>query len=190
MMNARRPTELPDVVVLETRTFQDARGHFRETWHEARYAEHGISLPFVQDNVSFSKRGVLRGLHMQVPHAQGKLVAVLQGEVLDVAIDVRLGSPTFARVFTETLSATNGRHMYVPPGFLHGFCVTSDSALLTYKCTDFYMPQVELGVRWDDPDLAIPWPVRWPLLSPKDAALPRLRDIPTSKLPRYSPKTT
>lgn len=156
-----------------------------EAWHQARYAEYGLPARFVQDNVSLSQRGALRGLHFQHPNAQGKLVYVLHGEVFDVVADVRLGSPTFGRWEGVVLSAENRRQLYIPEGFAHGFCVTSDSALFVYKCTDFYAPQAERGVRWDDPDLGIVWPVREPLLSAKDTAHPRLKDIPPEWLPLY-----
>lgn len=175
-------TELPGVLIVEPKVFGDSRGFFLETFNARRYAEHGIALPFVQDNLSFSARGTLRGLHFQNPQTQGKLVSVLHGEVYDVAVDVRDGSPTFGRWAGVTLSAENKRQFYVPPGFAHGFCVTSETALFSYKCTDAYAPQAEGSVAWDDPDLAIPWPVSVPLLSPKDAAAPRLRDVPRERL--------
>ncbi|MBS3968002.1 MAG: dTDP-4-dehydrorhamnose 3,5-epimerase [Truepera sp.] len=180
-----RPTELPEVLLLEPSVFSDDRGFFLETWHQQRYAAAGLPTLFVQDNLSFSRKGTLRGLHFQHPHGQGKLVFVLQGEVFDVAVDIRGGSPTFGRWVGVTLSADNKRQLYIPEGFAHGFCVTSESALFAYKCTDFYNPQAEAGIAWDDPDLAIAWPSGNPLLSAKDRSYPRLKELPAERLPRY-----
>jgi dTDP-4-dehydrorhamnose 3,5-epimerase len=177
------PTRLPEVLVVEPRVFRDARGTFFETWSAARYAEAGISGPFVQDNLSRSTRGVLRGLHLQHPHGQGKLVSVLDGEVFDVAVDVRTSSPTFRQWVGVTLSRDNGLQLWIPAGFAHGFCVLSDEATFHYKCTDAYHPECESTVRWDDPDLAIAWPVPEPVLGDKDRAAPRLADIPRERLP-------
>ncbi len=179
------PTELPEVLVVEPRVFGDERGYFLETFQARRYAQAGIPGPFVQDNLSFSRRGVLRGLHYQHPHGQGKLVWVLQGEVFDVAVDIRRGSPTFGRWVGVWLSAENKRQLWIPPGFAHGFCVVSETALFTYKCTDYYAPEAEGTVRWDDPELGIAWPVSDPIVSPKDAAGLRLREIPAQRLPPY-----
>jgi len=171
------PTAIPDVIKIEPRVFRDARGFFLETYQAQRFAEGGVALRFVQDNHSRSAHATLRGLHMQVAFAQGKLVRCVAGEIFDVAVDVRRGSPTFGRWVGETLSAENFRQLWVPPGFLHGFCVTSESAEVEYKCTELYHPEDELGVLWNDPELAIRWPVSAPLLSAKDAGLPRLRDV-------------
>jgi dTDP-4-dehydrorhamnose 3,5-epimerase len=171
------PTEIPEVIRIEPRIFRDARGFFLESYHEAKFAEGGIRARFVQDNHSRSTRGTLRGLHMQVAFAQGKLVRCISGEVFDVAVDARRGSRTFGQWVGETLSAENFRQLWVPPGFLHGFCVTSDTAEIQYKCTELYHPEDELGVIWNDPDLGIRWPIAAPLLSEKDAKLPRLREI-------------
>jgi dTDP-4-dehydrorhamnose 3,5-epimerase len=176
-------TSLPGVLLLQPKVFGDARGFFMETFHAGRYAEVGIQLAFVQDNLSRSKKGTLRGLHFQEPHAQGKLVQVLSGAVWDVAVDVRRGSPHFGRWVGVELSADNRHQLWVPPGFAHGFCVLSDTADFLYKCTDVYSPAHERGVLWNDSDLAIPWPLEAPLLSPKDEALPRLKDVPV--LPEY-----
>src|SRR5690606_19074709 len=162
------PKELASVLVIEPDIFGDERGFFQETWNRARYAAAGIDVAFVQDNLSYSRRGTLRGLHFQNPHPQGKLVYVLEGEVYDVAVDVRAGSATFGQWVGVTLSAKNRRQMYVPPGFAHGFCVTSEMALFAYKCSDIYAPQAEGAVAWDDPDLGIEWPTREPILSGKD----------------------
>jgi dTDP-4-dehydrorhamnose 3,5-epimerase len=181
------PTELPGVVVLEPRVFGDARGYFLETYSQSRYAPEGIDLPFVQDNLSFSSRGVLRGMHFQNPRTQGKLVTVLEGEVFDVAIDIRVGSPTFGKWVSVVLSGETKRQIYIPPGFAHGFCVTSEQALFMYKCTDVYAPELEGGVIWNDPDLGIPWPIENPSLSAKDEKYPRLKDLDRAKLPVYAP---
>jgi dTDP-4-dehydrorhamnose 3,5-epimerase len=177
-------TELPGVLLLEPKRFGDDRGFFMELFHEKRYAEAGIPGPFVQDNFSRSAKGILRGLHFQQPHAQGKLVQVFAGAVYDVAVDIRRGSPTFGRWVGMELSADNRRQLWVPAGFAHGFCVLSESADFHYKCTDFYSPASEHGIAWNDPDLGIPWPVKSPLLSPKDSAAPRLKDAPV--LPDYT----
>jgi dTDP-4-dehydrorhamnose 3,5-epimerase len=180
--------ELEGVILVEPKVFGDSRGFFFESWHETRFRESGIPSAFVQDNVSSSARGVLRGLHFQNPRAQGKLVTVLQGEVYDVAVDIRLGSPHFGRWMGVVLSGENKRQLYIPEGFAHGFCVTSESALFMYKCTDYYAPEAERGIVWSDPDLAIDWPLERPLLSSKDAGYPRLRDLDRTSLPPYSPK--
>ncbi|GEL71631.1 dTDP-4-dehydrorhamnose 3,5-epimerase [Myxococcus virescens] len=177
------PLEIPDVLLLEPKVFGDDRGFFMEMFHAARYAAVGIPGPFVQDNYSRSAKGTLRGLHFQEPQAQGKLVQVLAGAVYDVAVDVRRGSPTFGQWVAAELSSDNRRQLWIPPGFAHGFCVVSDSADFHYKCTALYAPETERSVVWNDPDLAIPWPVREPRLSPKDAQAPRLRDAPL--LPEY-----
>jgi dTDP-4-dehydrorhamnose 3,5-epimerase len=180
-----KQTKLPGVVIIEPRVFGDDRGFFLETWNEERYSAAGIPGPFVQDNLSFSRKGVLRGLHFQNPNAQGKLVYVLQGEVFDVAVDIRLGSPTFGQWVSTTLSAENKRQFYIPAGFAHGFCVTSETALFTYKCTDIYNPQAEGSILWNDPDLAIYWPTETPELSAKDAEGIRLANFPEDRLPRF-----
>ena len=171
-------TALPGVVIVEPRVFGDDRGFFMETFHSKKYADAGIPGPFVQDNFSRSAKGILRGLHFQEPHGQGKLVQVLAGSVYDVAVDVRRGSPTFGRWTAVELSAENRRQLWVPPGFAHGFCVLSERADFFYKCTDFYSPTSERSIAWNDPALAIPWPLSAPLLSPKDAAAPCLKDAP------------
>lgn len=178
-------TQLPGVLIVEPKVFGDARGYFMESFQTERYAEAGITGPFVQDNLSFSRRGILRGLHLQNPQSQGKLVQVLQGEVFDVAVDVRVGSPTFGRWEGVILSAENSRQYYVPPGFAHGFVVTSDTALFAYKCTDYYMPQFEISLLWNDRDIGIEWPITEPQLSAKDAAGVRLADIDPACLPKF-----
>ncbi len=174
--------ELPGVYIVEPKVFGDARGFFLESWNEERYRAAGIDTTFVQDNLSFSTRGVLRGLHYQKPHEQGKLVSVLVGEVFDVVVDIRVSSPTFGRWMGVVLSAENRRQLYAPLGFAHGFVVTSETALFSYKCTDYYSPADEGSVRWNDPDIGIDWPVSSPTLSPKDGAAPLLRDIPEERL--------
>lgn len=182
-------TDLPGVLILEPDRFGDERGFFQETWHHRRYADAGIPGPFVQDNLSLSAKGVLRGLHFQNPDAQGKLVYVLQGEVFDVAVDIRAGSPTFGKWTGTTLSAKNARQFYVPAGFAHGFCVTADRALFAYKCTDFYNPEAEVAIRWDDPEIGIEWPVAEPVVSKKDAAAPLLSELDRAKLPTHGEET-
>jgi dTDP-4-dehydrorhamnose 3,5-epimerase len=166
-------TALPDVLLVEPAVHGDARGFFFECWHADRYAAAGIEGRFVQDNYSHSVRGTLRGLHYQLRHPQGKLVQVLRGEIFDVAVDLRQSSPTFGRWTGEVLSDQNRRQLWVPPGFAHGFYVLSESADVIYKCTDFYVPEDEQVLRWDDPELAIAWPLAdgvRPLLSARDAA--------------------
>jgi dTDP-4-dehydrorhamnose 3,5-epimerase len=175
------PTTLPEVVLLELDVFGDHRGRFMETFHRDRYADLGIGvgLEFVQDNFSVSARGILRGLHYQLRNPQGKLVHVTRGEVFDVAVDIRRGSPTFRKWFGTVLSADNHRQMWIPPGFAHGFLVTSEQADFVYKVTANYSPPDERGIAWNDPTLAIAWPFiqdREPILSKKDAAAPQLRD--------------
>jgi dTDP-4-dehydrorhamnose 3,5-epimerase len=178
--------DLPGVLLLEPRVFRDDRGRFLETWSLDRYAALGVPGTFVQDNASYSNPGVLRGLHYQHPTAQGKLVSVLRGSVFDVAVDIRVGSPTFGRWAGVTLSADDHRQLYIPEGFAHGFLVTDGPATFLYKCTAPYAPADEGSIRWDDPDLAIAWPHDAPSLSPKDAAAPLLRDVPRDRLPTYA----
>jgi dTDP-4-dehydrorhamnose 3,5-epimerase len=178
-------TPLPGVLILEPRVFRDDRGFFLETFSRRRYAELGLP-EFVQDNLSFSRKGVLRGLHYQYPAGQGKLVSVAQGEVLDVAVDIRRGSPTYGKWHSVVLSQENQRQFWVPAGYAHGFAVLSETAVFTYKCTDYYTPSDEGSVLWNDPDLGIDWQVADPLLAPKDAAAPRLAEIPDDRLPRFS----
>jgi dTDP-4-dehydrorhamnose 3,5-epimerase len=176
-------TEIPGLLILTPKRIGDKRGFFAETFNARRYAEHGISRPFVQDNLSHSSRGVLRGLHLQNPCSQAKLVTALHGTVLDVAVDVRVGSPTFGRHVAVELSEENGRQFYIPRGFAHGFVVLSEFADFFYKCDDFYSPKDEFVVRWDDPVLGIDWRITNPSLSPRDADAPRLADV--RGLPAY-----
>ena len=173
------PTELPGVLVIEPVVHRDARGFFLETYHAERFAQAGIPGPFVQDNHSRSARGVLRGLHAQRRKPQGKLVRAVEGAIFDVAVDVRPGSPTYGRWTAVTLDAESYRQLWIPAGFLHGFCVLSEWAEIEYKCTALYDRDDEVGVVWNDPDLGIVWPIEQPSLSPKDAALPRLAAFPT-----------
>lgn len=178
-------TSLPGCIVIEPQVFGDARGFFYESYNEAKYKEAGIDRTFVQSNVSRSARGVLRGLHYQWPHPQGKLVSVLEGEVYDVAVDIRRGSPTFGQWAGVMLTAENHRHFWIPEGFAHGFCVVSEYATFSYQCTDLYDAKADGGVRWDDPAIGIDWPVTAPLLSEKDAKAPLLADMPLERLPEF-----
>lgn len=179
-------TSLPGVLLIETVLFRDSRGYFMESWNRELYREAGLPDEFVQDNVSFSRRGVLRGLHFQQPHPQGKLICVLHGAVFDVAVDVRVGSPTFGLWTGYVLSEENSRQLFVPPGLAHGFVVTSDVAFFSYKCTEYYHPSTETTLLWNDPDLAIDWPVETPEVSAKDQGGIRLRDLPEVRLPRFA----
>ena len=177
-------TRLPGAVIIEPKVFGDERGYFLETYRSNRYAELGIPERLVQDNQSFSRRGVLRGLHIQHPFSQGKLVQVLLGEAFDVAVDVRKGSATFGQWAGVSLSGENKRQYWVPSGFAHGFLVTSETALFVYKCSDYYHPETELSVRWDDPSIGIEWPLDGaPELSKKDQDAANLADIQADRLP-------
>lgn len=180
------PTSLPGVLLIEPRIFSDPRGYFLETWNLARYGEAGITTEFIQDNLSSSTLGVLRGLHLQHPRAQAKLISVSTGAIFDVAVDVRVGSPTFGQWYGATLAAGEHKQLYIPEGFAHGFVVTEGPATVCYKVNAPYTPGDELTVAWDDPDLAIVWPNLAPTLSPKDREGLRLRDIPRDRLPTYS----
>jgi dTDP-4-dehydrorhamnose 3,5-epimerase len=177
-------TTLPGVMLLEPHIFHDARGFFFESYHEKQAWDGGLKVNFVQDNHSFSKQGTLRGLHYQLNHPQGKLVRVVTGEVFDVAVDLRQGSPTFGKWHGALLSAANHRQLYVPPGFAHGFCTISETADFLYKCSDFYASGDEYAIRWNDPEIGIDWPIAEPILSPKDAIAPLLKDA-TPRLPFY-----
>ena len=181
------PSSLPGCVLLEPVVFGDARGFFFETWNAERYAEHGLPATFVQSNVSSSSKGVLRGLHYQWPRPQGKLVTVLEGEVYDVAVDIRRGSPTFGRWEAFILSGKNRRQLWIPPGFAHGFAVLSDNALFNYLCTDVYVKEADAGIRWNDADIAVDWPISAPTISAKDEYAPFLGDIAQERLPVYPP---
>ncbi len=180
-------TALPGTLILEPQVFGDTRGFFYESYHQAKFRDAGIDQQFVQSNVSRSARGVLRGLHYQWPNPQGKLVSVLEGEVYDVAVDIRRGSPTFGQSAGVMLTADNHRHFWVPEGFAHGFCVVSEFATFTYQCTALYDPKADAGIRWNDAALGIDWPVSDPLLSDKDRKTPLLEDVPPERLPVYLP---
>jgi dTDP-4-dehydrorhamnose 3,5-epimerase len=180
-----RRTDLEDVWIAEPQVFGDSRGYFRELWHRERYHEAGLDMDFVQDNASLSSRGVLRGLHYQHPEGQGKLISVVLGSVFDVGVDIRVGSPTFGCWVGSELSAANGLQMFVPGGFAHGFLVTSEQAILSYKCTAPYRQEYEGVVRWDDPEIGIEWPEAGMLLSEKDAKAPPLSAIDPARLPRF-----
>ncbi|MBN2212002.1 MAG: dTDP-4-dehydrorhamnose 3,5-epimerase, partial [Sedimentisphaerales bacterium] len=170
----------------EPPVFGDARGFLQQTWHQRQYAELGLSVTFVQDNHSRSGRGILRGLHYQLKHPQGKLVSVIRGEIFDVAVDIRRGSPTFGRWVGEILNDENHRQLYIPPGFAHGFCVLSDVADVYYKCTDFYAgPEDDYGIIYNDPTINIDWPVNKPILSEKDLQRPTLATAAPNSLPTY-----
>lgn len=178
---------LPDCRLIEPQAFGDARGVFFEGWNRERYADAGLDLSFMQSNVSISAQGTLRGLHYQWPQPQGKLVSVLEGEVYDVAVDIRRGSPTFGRWEAVMLSGENRRQLWIPEGFAHGFVVLSERAIFHYLCTEVYRREHDAALRWDDARLAIDWPVSAPLLSDKDAVAPFLDDIPPERLPEYRP---
>jgi len=178
-------TSLPGVLLIEPKVFGDDRGYFFESFRLDRYHASGVPYAFVQDNVSRSRRGVLRGLHLQEPKGQGKLVSVALGEVFDVAVDVRVGSPNFGRWTGAYLSEKSKNQLWIPPGFAHGFVVTSEEAIFTYKCTEYYRPEAELTVRWNDPAIGIEWPVSHPSLSAKDLAAPMLAEL-KAVLPRFA----
>jgi len=178
-------TGLKGLLLIKADCFGDQRGFFMETWSKKRYYEFGIAVDFVQDNLSFSSYGVLRGMHFQNPQGQGKLVFVLQGEVYDVAIDIRRGSPTFGKWEGFYLSGKDKRQLYIPEGFAHGYCVTSPTALFAYKCTNYYRPEAEQGILWNDPDINIDWPIADPTLSNKDIGHQLLKDYILADLPFY-----
>ena len=178
-------TSLEGVLIIEPRIFEDKRGFFMETYNQKRYSVSGIDRTFVQDNLSHSVRGTLRGLHYQLNHPQAKLIQVITGTIFDVVVDIRRGSPTFGQWIGLHLSDENRRQLFVPEGFAHGFCVLSKTADVIYKCTDFYAPDDEGGILWSDPGLDIDWPVKHPILSTKDSQYPRLDEVPATRLPIY-----
>lgn len=180
-------TQLPGCLVIEPTVHGDDRGYFYEAWNAQRFAEHGLPQAFVQSNVSSSTQGVLRGLHYQWPNPQGKLVSLLEGEVYDVAVDIRRGSPHFGRWTAAILSADNKRHLWIPEGFAHGFAVLSERAVFSYLCTAAYDRESDASIRWNDAAFAIDWPLSAPVLSAKDAKAPWLEDVPTERLPIYVP---
>lgn len=171
------PTSIAGVLIIEPEVHQDGRGFFLETYHLEKYRQGGVDGPFVQDNHSRSAGGTVRGLHLQLRRPQGKLIRVVEGAIYDVAVDVRRGSPTYGRFVTVTLSADSFRQCYIPPGFAHGFCVVSPMAQVEYKCTDIYDSDSEIGIAWNDPGLAIPWPVADPILSERDRHHPTLAEL-------------
>lgn len=183
------PTEIPDVKLFRPERFGDNRGYFQELYHRDRYAALGLDAAFVQNNLSHSQRGALRGLHFQLHHPQIKLIQTLRGEIFDVAVDLRRGSPTFGRWVSRVLSDRDGAQLLVPGGFAHGFYVLSPEATVLYQCSDVYHPEDEVGLIWDDPALSIAWPLAGtaPVLSPRDTRHPRLASIPADRLPRYRP---
>lgn len=180
-------TDLPGCLVIEPRVFEDERGFFYESFNHDRLAAQGMTPAFVQGNVSWSGPGVLRGLHYQWPKPQGKYVSVLEGEIWDVAVDIRRGSPHFGRWTAAVLSAANRRHIWIPEGFAHGFVVLGERALVSYLCTATYDPACDAGIRWNDADLAIDWPLAQPRLSAKDAKAPFLAEVPPDRLPAAAP---
>ena len=178
-------TNLEGVLLIEPKVFGDQRGFFLETFQADRYRQSGIDVNFVQDNLSHSSCGVLRGLHYQLNFPQAKLVSVICGEVFDVVVDIRKGSPSYGQWYGAVLSGDNHRQLYVPHGFAHGFCVLSETVDFQYKCTDYYHPEDEIGVIWNDPDIGIEWPIKDPVLSEKDRGLSRLVDLEQAQLPSY-----
>jgi dTDP-4-dehydrorhamnose 3,5-epimerase len=179
------PTAIPEVIEIEPDIYLDGRGFFMETYQKKRYGDSGILTGFVQDNLSYSVQGTLRGLHYQHPPSQAKLVQVLKGEIFDAAVDIRQGSPSFGRWVGVQLSEKDKHQLFIPEGFAHGFCVLSETALIYYKCSDFYSSQSEGGILWSDPDLSIDWPVKTPILSEKDSRYRFLRDTPNERIPIY-----
>lgn len=177
---------IPDVKLIVPRVLSDDRGFFLQTNHERQYMDAEIDARFVQDNCSRSRNNVLRGMHYQLKNSQAKLVYVIRGEVLDVAVDVRFGSPTFGKWVGAVLSDKNHHQLYIPKGFAHGFCVLSEEADFIYKCDDFYTPGDEYGIRWNDPDIGIDWPIFAPILGKKDLSAPFLKDVPEKNLPQYT----
>lgn len=178
-------TEFEGLLLIDPATFADSRGFLMETWKESRFHATGIHKQMVQDNLSWSRANVLRGLHFQSPFAQEKLVYVLHGTIFDVAVDLRRTSATFAKWFGTRLSGDDKRQIYIPAGFAHGFCVLSDHALVAYKCTSEYCPDAEMSLAWNDPQIGIDWPVREPILSAKDKNAPLLVEIPQDRLPTF-----
>jgi dTDP-4-dehydrorhamnose 3,5-epimerase len=184
-LKVTRSSNLPEIIIIEPDVFGDDRGRFLETYQAKRYVDYGIPDGFVQDNISYSSKGVLRGLHYQLRQPQGKLVWAVQGEIYDVAIDIRKDSPTFGKWESVMLSSENHKQIYIPEGFAHGFCVISPSAIVEYKCTNYYAPKEERGILWNDPFLNIDWPVDEPAISDKDGKYPFLKDVSVENLPEY-----
>ena len=180
--------KLPGVLIIRPDVSHDNRGFFAETYHLKKYTEQGLPVTFVQDNHSRSFKGVVRGLHYQLHYPQGKLVFAVRGEIFDVAVDIRVGSPTFGHWVGQVLSEVNRYQMYIPEGFAHGFCALSDVADVVYKCTDFFHPEDDRGILWSDPDIGIAWPVKTPVVSGKDSRHPRLQEVPKALLPQFMPQ--
>lgn len=186
MSLVKHDTDIEEVYVITPRKFPDNRGHFIETFHQRKYSEVGINESFVQDNHSRSAKGVIRGLHYQLKSPQAKLIYVITGEIIDVAVDIRKNSPTFGKFVSENLSAENCRQLFIPKGFAHGFCVLSDYADIIYKCSDFYRPGDDHGILWSDPDICINWPLENPIVSQKDEDNLLLNKTPEKLLPLFS----
>ncbi len=178
-------TKLEGVIIIEPDVYSDNRGYFLETWHYSRYKEYSIPENFVQDNLSFSHKNILRGLHFQYPHLQDKLVSVYAGEIFDVAVDVRVGSPKFGQWIGIQLSSNNHWQLFIPKGFAHGFLTLSEEAIVAYKCTEIYYSEHDSGIIWNDPDIHIDWPTLYPIVSAKDGSLRRLQSITDRYLPKY-----
>lgn len=178
-------TNIPDVILIKPRMFGDNRGFFAESYRSSEFMKAGIGEEFVQDNISRSVKGTLRGLHYQITQAQAKLVMCPYGEILDIAVDIRIGSPTYGQYVSAKLNGENLHTLYIPEGFAHGFCVMSDEAFFSYKCSDYYNPEAERGIRWDDPQLGIEWPVENPVISEKDQNLPMMDQMPSEDFPVY-----
>jgi dTDP-4-dehydrorhamnose 3,5-epimerase len=183
------PTSIEKILIIEPDVFKDHRGFFMETYHQKRYQELGVNRVFVQDNLSFSRQGTLRGLHYQIQNPQAKLVQVISGEIYDVAIDIRAGSPSFGQWVGVHLSDKNNRQLFIPEGFAHGFCVLSDTALFSYKCSKLYAPDDESGILWSDSSLNIDWPIKTPTISDKDSRYPTLSDVEMNRLPVWENQT-
>jgi len=179
------PTSLPGILIIGPHAFEDKRGFFMETYHQKRYEQSNIRCVFVQDNLSHSVHGILRGLHYQLQYPQAKLVQAINGAIFDVAVDIRQGSSTFGKWVGAYISDQNRHQIFVPEGFAHGFCVLSETADIIYKCTDFYAPDDEGGILWSDPNIGIDWPIIDPMLSDKDSQYPCLKDVPPERLPVY-----
>ncbi len=185
-MNTAALKKLNELIIIETDIFSDERGTFLESHQQMKYEAGGVAASFVQDNLVYSNGSVLRGLHYQLGRSQAKLIYVVQGAIFDVAVDVRKGSPTFGVWESVTLSAENHRQLFIPEGFAHGYCVLSETAAVVYKCSDYYAPAEERGICWDDPSIAVDWPVSEPVISERDRNLPYLESIPAAELPEYS----
>ena len=178
-------TDIPGVLIFSPKVYNDDRGFFMETYNKELYKDAGLGCHFVQDNYSHSTKGTLRGLHYQLPHTQGKLISVIWGEIFDVAVDIRKGSPTFGKWVGLSLSDKNRKQLFVPEGLAHGFCVISEKADVMYKCTDTYAPEADKGVLWSDPEIGIEWPIESSIISAKDEKLPLLSQVPDEQLPEY-----